>query len=173
MQRQKWVLSIKIGKEFCINRQNGNYVFGFIFLAINNASNQIMRNVTVNNVTINKEHSNVLILQKIDIGSLLESANLFAKDFVWHCFNPKLSYIHGNDTGLIGLQEFLNKLEALTSKNFEIDLFSITTIGDELAVTYVKDKIQPKNSAIEPDAVIIWRIANERITEAGISLMSV
>lgn len=125
----------------------------------------------MNNKATNKEHPNISILKKLDPCNLAESANLFAEDFIWHCFNPKLSYIHGDYTGLKGFQGFLKQLETLTSRTFQIEPVSITTIGDELVVTYVKDKMTLENRAIEPDAVIIWRIANDRIIEAGISYM--
>lgn len=125
------------------------------------------------NATINKEHPNISILKKLDTCNLAESADIFAKDFIWHCFNPKLPRIHGEYTGLKGLQDFLKKLETLTSRTFQIEPVSITTIGDELVVTYVKDKMTLENRAIEPDAVIIWRIVNDLIIEAGISYMSV
>ncbi|MGD1919675.1 MAG: nuclear transport factor 2 family protein [Pleurocapsa sp.] len=132
-----------------------------------------MRNATINNAVRNQEHPNILILKKLDTRNLAESANLFAKDFVWHCFNPKRPFIDGEYTGLKGFQGFLKKLETLTSRTFQIEPVSITTIGDELVVTYVKDKMTLENQAIEPDAIIIWRIVNDLITEAGISHMSI
>ncbi|MBE9046808.1 hypothetical protein IQ255_20745 [Pleurocapsales cyanobacterium LEGE 10410] len=87
-----------------------------------------MRNATINNEATNKEHLNISILKKLDPCNLAESADLFAEDFIWHCFNFKLSYIHGDYTGLKGLQGFLKKLETLTSRTFQIEPDSITTI---------------------------------------------
>ena len=127
----------------------------------------------MNNATIDKEHPNISILKKLNTCNLARSADLFAEGFIWHCFNPKLSYLHGDYTGLKGLQSFLNKLETLTNRTFQIEPVSITTIGDGLVVTYVKDKMSLKHRAIEPDAVIIWRIVCDRIVEAGISLISI
>ncbi|MEM7593425.1 MAG: nuclear transport factor 2 family protein [Cyanobacteria bacterium P01_A01_bin.83] len=123
----------------------------------------------MSNATINKEHPNISILKKLNTCNLAESADMFAEDFTWHCFNPKLSYIGGNHTGLKGFQEFLKKLETLTGGTLQIDPVSITTIGDGLVVTYVKDKMTLENRALEPDAVIIWRIANDKLNGQGVS----
>ena len=128
-----------------------------------------MRNATTNHTKTNKEHPNISILKKLDTCNLTRSANLFAEDFVWHSFNPKLFCLHSNCAGLKGFQSFLKKLQTLSNKTFQIEPVSITTIGDELVVTYVKDKMTLKNRGIEPDAVIIWRIVNDHIVAAGIS----
>ncbi|VEP13990.1 conserved hypothetical protein [Hyella patelloides LEGE 07179] len=113
-----------------------------------------------------KEHPNVILVKQLDPSNITESTNLFAEDFVWHFFNPKLPDVQGDYNGLKGLQEFFERLKVLTGGTFQVEPISITAIGDELVVTHVKDRMTFENQAIKLDAVVVWRIVNGYIAEA-------
>lgn len=113
-----------------------------------------------------KEHPNVSLLSRLDISNLAESADLFAENFVWHFFNPSLPNVQGDYTGLNGLQDFFEKLAMVTNGSFEVEPIAITPIGDELVVTHVKDRMTWEDRPIEIDAVVVWRIVDNRIKEA-------
>ncbi len=95
-----------------------------------------------------------------------EAANLLAEDFVWHFFNDKLPDVWGDYHGIDGLQNFFEKLEAITGGTFRVEPVSATPIGDELVVTHVRDKMVLQNKAIALDAVVVWRIVEGNVTEA-------
>jgi hypothetical protein len=57
-----------------------------------------------------KEHPNVSLLKRLDLGNIAGAADLFAEDFVWHFFNPLLPDVQGDYVGLTGLQAFFEKL---------------------------------------------------------------
>ena len=113
-----------------------------------------------------KEHSNVSLLNRLDIRNLAGSADLFAENFVWHFFNPSLPDVQGDYVGLNGLQTFFEKLAMVTDGSFEVEPISITPMGDELVVTHVKDRMTLEGRSIEIDAVVVWRIVDGCIAEA-------
>ncbi|MEO1353078.1 MAG: nuclear transport factor 2 family protein [Cyanobacteria bacterium J06635_15] len=113
-----------------------------------------------------KEHPNVSLISQLDTGSLAENADLFARDFVWHFFNPKLPKLQGDYVGVKGLRIFFEKLAMITGGTFRIEPLSITPIGDELVVTHVIDRMMFEGHPIELDAVVVWRIVNGLIAEA-------
>ena len=113
-----------------------------------------------------KEHPNISLLKQLDPRTLAGAADLFAEDFVWHFFNPRLPDIQGDYVGQSGLEDFFEKLGALTGGTFQIEPISITPIGDELVVAHVKDRMILEDQPIEIDAVVVWRIVGDRIAEA-------
>ena len=112
------------------------------------------------------EHSNVSLVKRLDPGNLAESADLFAENFVWHFFNPSLPKVQGDYVGLNGLQTFFVQLGTLTDGSFQVEPISIIACGDELVVTHVKDRMRLEGRSIEIDAVVVWRIVDDRIVEA-------
>ena len=115
---------------------------------------------------IEEEHANVSLLKRVDVGNLAGAADLFAKDFVWHFFNPRLPDVQGDYVGITGLQTFFEKLGAATGGTFEVEPISVTPFGDELVVTYAKDRLVFEGMPIEIDVVVVWRIVGGRIAEA-------
>ena len=111
------------------------------------------------------EHPNVTLLKRLDFGNLDGSAALFAGDFVWHFFNPRLPDLEGDHVGLSGLQTFLGKLGALTGGTFAVESISVAAFGDELVVTHNKNRMTLQGMAIETDAVVVWRIVDGRFAE--------
>ena len=115
---------------------------------------------------MSKEHTNVSLLQRLDLGNLADCADLFAEDFVWHFFNSTLPDVEGDYVGLAGLQAFFDKLGGATGGTFSVEPVSITPFGDELVVTCVRDTMALGGTAIEVDAVVVWRIVGGRLAEA-------
>lgn len=113
-----------------------------------------------------QEHSNISLLKRLDLDNIAGAAGLFAEDFVWHFFNPRLPDVQGDYVGLTGLQTFFAKLEALTDGTFQVEPISITTFGDELVVTHAKDRMILEGQPIEIDAVVVWCIVGGCIAEA-------
>lgn len=113
-----------------------------------------------------KEHSNVSLLNRLDISNLAGSADLFAENFVWHFFNPRLPDLQGDYIGLKGLQSFFEGLAMVSDGSFEVEAISTTPLGDELVVTHVKDRMTLEGRPIEIDAVVVWRIVDGCIAEA-------
>ena len=113
-----------------------------------------------------EEHPNISLFKKLDLGNLGEASDLFAEDFVWHFFNPRLPDVEGDYVGVDGLQAFFEKLGAGTGGTFRVEPISITPVGDELVVVHARDKLTIGGTPIELDAVVVWRIVQGRIAEA-------
>lgn len=56
------------------------------------------------------DHPNIRLLQRLDLRDLPGCADLFAEDFVWRYFNPKLPDLQGDFVGVTGLGEFFRRL---------------------------------------------------------------
>ena len=111
------------------------------------------------------EHPNVTLLKRLDFGNLAGAADLFAEDFVWHFFIPRLPDVEGDYVGLSGLQTFLEKMVALTEGTFDVDPISVTAVGDELVVMHNKIRMTLQGMPIETDVVVVWRIVDGRFSE--------
>lgn len=111
------------------------------------------------------EHPNVALLKRVDFGNLAGAADLFAENFVWHFFNPRLPDVEGDYAGLSGLQTFLEKMVALTEGTFKVEPISVTAVGDELLVMHNKNRMTLQGMPIETDVVVVWRIVGGRFSE--------
>ena len=112
------------------------------------------------------EHPNVLLLSRLDPNNMAAAADLFAQDFVWRFFNPKLPDIAGDYVGLSGLQTFFETIGARTGSTFKVEPVSATAFGDELVVVHTKNSMTIEDQPITIDAVVVWRIVNGRFVEA-------
>ena len=110
-------------------------------------------------------HPNVTLLKRVGFGNLAGAADLFAENFVWHFFNPRLPDVEGDYVGLSGLQTFLEKLVVLTEGTFEVEPISVTAVGDELVVMHNKNRMTLQGMSIETDVVVVWRIVGGRFSE--------
>ena len=63
-------------------------------------------------------NSNISLLQKIDIRNLDSCADIFADNFVFHYYNPKLTELEGDYRGLEELKSFFYTFSSSTSINF-------------------------------------------------------
>jgi len=112
------------------------------------------------------KHPNIALLEKLDIRNLGASENLFSDDFIWHYFNPKLPDLHGDYEGAKGMSSFFNQLNKKTNGSFRGKMLDARPIGDELLVTHVSNCLSTVDNTIEFDAVVIWRVVNNKIAEA-------
>lgn len=112
------------------------------------------------------DHPNVSLLKRLDPRNLGNSADLFAPDFVWHFFNPKLPDIQGDYIGPEGLQTFFKKMAGVTGRTFNVTPISATAMGDELVVSHVRDTMTLKGQSIVIDVVVVWRMVEGRLAEA-------
>ncbi len=61
-------------------------------------------------------HPNLALLSQLDLHNLDACANIFADDFVWHYFNPKLPELEGDYRGVEGLKNFFAKVAEVSSR---------------------------------------------------------
>ncbi|MDB9528492.1 nuclear transport factor 2 family protein [Oscillatoria sp. CS-180] len=114
-------------------------------------------------------NKNLLLLQRLEklVPHDLESAqDLIGDNFVWHYFNPALPEIAGDYMGLSGLQEFFQKLSRLTEGTFKVETHQVIPVGEELVVVHANPSMTFDDKSFELDAVVVWRIVDDRITEA-------
>ena len=111
-------------------------------------------------------HPNVALLMQLNLRDLDACAGLFAEDFTWHFFNPKLPEIAGDYHGVAGLKAFFGALAGTTGGTFNVQPVSVTPIGQELLVAHVRDTMVLDGAAVETDAIVVWRIVNGKIAEA-------
>ena len=90
--------------------------------------------------TMIEEHANVALLKRLDIRNMLAATDLFAKDVVWHYFNPRLPEFQGDYAGLTEIQTFFETIGAMTSGTFKIEPVSMTAVGEDLVFTQTKKR---------------------------------
>jgi len=112
-----------------------------------------------------KEHPNIDILNRLDLTNLETSSEIIDKDFVWHYYNPELPDIEGDYIGLSGLMDFFKILAGHTKGSFRVNPLSITTLGDEIVITHVKDTMFLEGNPMEIDAIVVWCIIDGKIKE--------
>ena len=110
-------------------------------------------------------HANLAVLAKLNLRDLDACRDVFADDFIWHYFNPKLRELEGDYPGIEGLKEFFGKLSQGRTGNFQVNVIDARPVGDELVVTQVCNQLDLEGNAIEFDAVVVWRILNGKIAE--------
>lgn len=112
---------------------------------------------------------NLLLLRRLEklVPDDIDSAgDLIADGFVWHYFNPAWPEIAGDYVGLGGLQEFFQKLSLLTQGTFHVETRQVIPVGEELVVVHANPTMTFADKLFELDAVVVWRIVGDRITEA-------
>ncbi|WP_299668571.1 nuclear transport factor 2 family protein [uncultured Ruegeria sp.] len=112
------------------------------------------------------EHSNIALMNKLDLRDLDGCAYLFAPDFVWHYFNRELPDLEGDYAGVDGLKSFFAKLAGDTDGTFKVAPLAIHAYGDELVVAHVRDTMIKDGQPMSLDALAIWRIVDGLIIEA-------
>lgn len=113
--------------------------------------------------------TNLALLERLEklLPYDLDSAqDLVADTFVWHYFNPALPEIAGDYKGLKGLQAFFEKLATVTNNTFSVRIHQVIPVGQELVVVHANPSMTFAGESIELDAVVVWRIVGDRITEA-------
>lgn len=111
-------------------------------------------------------HPNMSLVTQLNLKNLDACETIFADDFVWHYFNQRMPEIDGVHRGVDGLKNFFAKLEKNSHGSFEANPIDIRTVGDELVVTQVRNRMTLDRTSFEFDAVVVWRIVNGKIAEA-------
>ncbi len=111
-------------------------------------------------------HPNISLLKNLDLQDLDACKGIFADDFVWHYVNPRIPELDGDYRGVEGLKAFFAKLGNRSGSSFRKNNVEIWPAGDELVVTQVCNSMIFEGRSIEFDAVVVWRIVDNRIAEA-------
>ena len=90
----------------------------------------------------------------------------FAPDFVFHFVNPRLAELDGDHHGYDGFRSFFERLHRESDTGFHNEPHSLTPYGDELVVAYATNTVSFGGTALEVDAIVVWRIVDGRISEA-------
>lgn len=115
---------------------------------------------------MNKVHPNIDVLQQFNPANIFASGSIIAEDAVFHYFNPMLPDMEGDYQGRQGFMDFFGQIAGKTEGTFKVTPVSITPMGDELVVTFVKDNMILNGQHLEIDAVVVWRIVDGKIKEA-------
>jgi len=110
--------------------------------------------------------SNISLLQKIDIRNLDSCADIFADNFVFHYYNPKLTELEGDYHGVEELKSFFAKLVEISNDCFNVSVIDTKPIGDELVVIQTCNRISIEGKTMEFDVVVVWRFVDGKISEA-------
>lgn len=110
-------------------------------------------------------HPNMSLMMKLNIQNLDACSSLFADNFIWHYFNPELPDLDGDYHGVEGLKSFFAKLGDRSKGSFHVNLIDGRPAGDELVVTQVCNQMDLDGRSFEFDAVVIWRIVENKIVE--------
>jgi predicted SnoaL-like aldol condensation-catalyzing enzyme len=110
-------------------------------------------------------HPNMSVLAKLNIQDIDACTEIFADNFIWHYFNPRLPELDGDHFGIEGLKAFFAKLNDRGKDRFQVNVIDARPAGDELVVTHVCNRMDLEGNAIEFDAVVIWRILDSKIAE--------
>lgn len=105
-------------------------------------------------------------LEKLLPHNLDSAQDLIADTFVWHYFNPALPEIAGDYKGIKGLCAFFEKLAVVTDNTFNVKIHQVIPVGEELVVVHANPSMTFAGESFELDAVVVWRIVGDRITEA-------
>ena len=110
-------------------------------------------------------HPNISLLEKLDIRNLDACTNIFADNFIWHYFNPRLPELEGDYRGIEGLKSFFTKLDEISNSSFQANVIDSRTVGDELVVAQACNRLTLEGDTIETVVVVVWRIVNGKIAE--------
>lgn len=102
----------------------------------------------------------------IRTGFANSAEELFAHDFVFHFVNPQLAKLNGDHHGYDGFRSFFERLHRESDTGFHNEPHSLTPYGDELVVAYATNTVSFGGTEIDFDAIVVWRIVDERISEA-------
>ena len=90
----------------------------------------------------------------------------FAEDFVFHFFNRQLPQLEGDYHGFDGIAELFQRLGEFSEDGFRQVHHSVTPCGDELLVAFVTNTVGFHGTAIDVDAVVVWRVFDGKVQEA-------
>ncbi|MEO1060780.1 MAG: nuclear transport factor 2 family protein [Actinomycetota bacterium] len=101
----------------------------------------------------------------IESGFAEGDADVFADDVVFHYVNPYLPELDGDHHGVEGVKRFFERMTAGNEAGFRVEPASLTPHGEELVVACVTNTVGLQDGVIEVDAVVVWRVVDERVQE--------
>jgi len=84
---------------------------------------------------------------------------------VFHFFNPRLPELTGDHHGYDGIRSLFERLGQASDTGFHNEPHSATAYGDELVVASATNTVSFGGTALDVDAVVVWRIVDGRICE--------
>lgn len=102
----------------------------------------------------------------IHTGFATPDRELFADDFVFHYVNPRLAELDGDHYGYDGFHSLFERFSQGSDTGFHNEPHSLTPYGDELVVAYATNTVSLGGTALDVDAIVVWRIVDGRISEA-------
>ena len=112
-----------------------------------------------------EDDPNIALLQQLDRRNMAASAHLFAKDAVFHYYNPNLPELQGDHVGPDGIRAFFEALAEKSRGTFRIEPVSATPVGKELVVVQSRNSLSFETRTVTVDVVTVWRIVEGRIVE--------
>ncbi len=91
--------------------------------------------------------------------------HLYAPDVVFHFVNPRLPELAGDHHGYDGIRSLFERLEQTSDTGFHNEPHSATPYGDEFVVASATNTVSFGGTALDVDAIVVWRIVDERISE--------
>ena len=91
---------------------------------------------------------------------------MFAHDFVFHFVSPLLAELDGDHHGYDSFRSLFERLRRESDTGFHNEPHSLTPYGDELVVAYATNTVSFGGTALDVDAIVVWRIVDGRISEA-------
>lgn len=110
-------------------------------------------------------HPNIALLNTIDIRNLDSCADAFAKDAVFHYFNPKALKLQGDYTGIDGIKRFFTTLDTVTDGTFSVRPINAWPVGDELVVVQTKNTLKWDGQITVIDVALVWRFVDGKVAE--------
>ncbi len=122
------------------------------------------------NLSQSSQQANVDLVARVGpliaTGFANRDEDLFADDFVFHFFNPRLPELAGDHHGLDGISSFFERLGERSDGGFHNEPHSLTPYGDELVVAYTTNTVGFGSTVLDVDAIVVWRVFGGRIHEA-------
>ncbi len=107
----------------------------------------------------------------VQVGGLIRSGfadsgeEIFAPDVVFHFFNQRLPELAGDHHGYAGVRSLFERLGQASDTGFHSEPHSAIPYGDEIVVAYATNTVSFGGTALDVDAVVVWRIVDGQIHE--------
>ena len=114
-------------------------------------------------------HPNMALFERLskhfphDLGNL---GDVITEDFVFHYYNSQIPELDGDYKGFDGLKKLFQKLGTITKGTFKLLDGQLIHMGNELVVIKATHKMTKEDTTFEVDAVVIWRVVENRFAEA-------
>ncbi|MFS4467551.1 hypothetical protein [Maribacter sp. 2210JD10-5] len=110
-------------------------------------------------------HPNIKLLEEVNLKEKLSINKKFSPRVIWRFFNPMIPDIAGDYEGINGVIKLFEVLDIITRGSFEYIPVRTITVGNELVMMHVKNRMNTYANQIEIDTILVWRIVNKKIVE--------